>query len=109
MRAISYRGELVALATRDRVYLAPGVSELPRGHPRLRFVAALCLYGRDVDGGEVPGPYDEGEAELYARCVLMPDEEFKPHMHEIDVQVAERFRVPVEQVAAKRCDVADGA
>ena len=104
MRAISYRGELVALATRTRVYLAPQVSALPRGDPKLRFVAALCLYGRDVDAGEVPGPYDDGEGELYARTLLIPDEEFERVRHECDEELAERLRVPVEQVAAKRRD-----
>lgn len=108
MRAISYRGELVAVTTRTRVFLAPRIAELPRGDPQLRFVAAMCLYSRDVDTREVAGPYESGDAELYARCVLLPDEEFESYLHEPDDQLAVRFRVPVEQVAAKRCDSDDG-
>src|SRR5712691_4386948 len=62
VRAISYRGELVAFTTRARVYLAPEVSALPRGNPKLRFVAALCLYSREVDTGWLVGPYRSEDA-----------------------------------------------
>jgi hypothetical protein len=102
--AVSYQGELVAVATPTRVYLAPEVSARPPGDPRLRFVAALCLYGRDIESGELPGPYDEAEAELYARTLLIPDEEFDRYRHECDEELAERLRMPVEQIAAKRRD-----
>jgi hypothetical protein len=106
MRAISYKGELVAVATRTRVYLAPRVAELARGDPELRVVAVMCLYSRDVDTGEVPEPYRASDAELYVRCVLIPDEEFLLHLAESDSALAKRFRVPAEQVAAKRHDLA---
>jgi hypothetical protein len=106
VRAISYRGELVAIATRARVYLAPTVAELARGDPKLRFVAAMCLYSRDVDEGEVPGPYSDEYAELYARCVLIPDESFVAHAAEPDECLAGRFGVPFDEVAAKRRDIA---
>lgn len=105
---ISYRREVVALATRARFYLAPEVLALSPGDPKLRFVAAMCLYSRDVDAGEVAGPYRSAEAELYARCVLLPDEELELYLHESDGQLAERFGVPIEQVTAKRVDIATG-
>jgi hypothetical protein len=87
------------------VYLAPRIDALGVGDPELRFVAAMCLYSRDVDAGEVPGPFTSGDAELYARCVLMPDEEFERHARERDGELARSFGVPVEQVAAKRRDL----
>lgn len=105
MRAISYRGELVAIATRARVYLAPAVSALGRGDPKLRFVAAMCLYSRDVDQGHVPRPYRDEDAELYARCLFLPDDRFVAPAHEDDCDLADRFGVPVEQIAAKRRDI----
>jgi hypothetical protein len=105
VRAISYRGELVAIATRARVYLAPQVSALAQGTPKQRFVAAMCLYSRDVDESEVPGPYTDEGAELYARCFLIPDESFEGHAAEQDDHIARRFGVPIEQVPAKRRDV----
>lgn len=106
MRAISYRGELVGVATRSRVYLAPQIEALAPGDPELRFVAAMCLYSRDVDEGEVPGPFSTCDAELFARCVLLPDEEFARLAHDLDSELASRFGVPVEQVVAKRRDIA---
>jgi hypothetical protein len=105
VRAISYGGELVAIATRARVYLAPEVSRLPRGHPKLRFVAAMCLYSRDLDSGEVAEPYRSEDAELYARCILIPDESFEAHVVDRDEDLASRFGVPVEAITAKRRDV----
>jgi hypothetical protein len=107
VRAISHRGELVAVATRSRVYLAPRIDALRLGDPELRFVAAMCLYSRDVDEGQVPGPFTNGNAELYARCVLVPDDEFDCHAREPDGELAERFGVPLEQVATKRRDTAE--
>jgi hypothetical protein len=107
VRAISYRGELVAVVTRNRVHLAPRIEALPLGEPELRFVAAMCLYSRDVDEGEVPGPFSSCDAELFARCVLLPDEEFEHRANEPDSKLATRFGVPVEQVAAKRQDLAE--
>lgn len=105
MRAISYRGELVAVITKTRVYLAPHVSELSRGDPLLRFIAALCLYSRDVEDGAVLGPYNQPEAEFYARSLLVAEDEFERFAHETDVELAGRFRLPREQIPAKRRDV----
>jgi hypothetical protein len=105
VRAICYQGELVAIATRRRVFLAPRIAGLPEGDPELRFVAAMCLYSRDIDEGEVPAPYGDEDAELYARCVLIPDHSFEIHAAERDENLASRFGVPVEQVAAKRRDL----
>jgi hypothetical protein len=106
MWPITYRGDLVAIATRSRVYLTPAVEALPPGHPKLRFAAALCLYGRDVCAGAVPGPYDELEGELYARTLVIPDEEIERLWQESDVLLAARFCVPLGEIAAKRRDVA---
>jgi hypothetical protein len=107
MRAIAYRGQLVAVVTGASVHPAPQISELPAGHPRVRMVAAMCLYSSDVDKGEVPAPYAEWAAELYARCLLIPDEEFRRFGHESDEELARRFSIPIEQVFEKRRDLRD--
>lgn len=104
MRAILYRGALVAAATPERVYLRPDIAALEDGHPLLRFIAVMCLYSRDVDTGAVPGPYSNERAELYARCVLIGDDDLAAHRSERDEQLAQRYGVPLEQVAAKRRD-----
>jgi hypothetical protein len=105
VRPIFYDGELVAVACSARVFLDPSITVLPRGHPRRRVVAALCLYARDIDSGELPGPYDDAEAERYARSLLIPDEEFELLADECDERLAERFRVPADQIVGKRADV----
>jgi hypothetical protein len=102
-------GTLVAVVIRSRVYLAPEVSALPRGNPTLRFVAAMCLYSHDVDHAQVPGPYSDCAAELYARCVLMPDSEFHLYVGWSNEAVAWRFGVALGQVAAKRLDLVTSA
>lgn len=105
MRAIRYHERVLALATRRRVFLTPTIERLTAGHPLARMVAVMCLYSRDVDAGEVPGPYTRRAAEFYARCVLVPDEEFVEVEHASDAALAARFAVPVEQIAAKRRDL----
>lgn len=105
LRPVRYRGRLVAAASAQRVYLAPDIARLEPGDPRLRFAAALCLYARDVETGAVPAPYDDAAAEFYARCILIADDDFARRQHEPDTNLAERFRVPLEQIAAKRLDL----
>src|SRR4051812_2804913 len=103
---VRYRGRIVAAAAPERAYLAPDIASLADGNPLLRLAAAMCLYARDVATGELPGHYDDGDAELYARCVLIPDNAFRRRQRQPDVVLAERFRVPQEQIAAKRADLA---
>jgi hypothetical protein len=106
---VHYRGEIVAAAGTERFYLAPRVAQLGASHPLGRFAAVMCLYDRDVRSGDVPGPHDQRAAELYARCVLIPDERFERLADESDIALADVFRVPVEQIAAKRIDLGDDA
>ncbi len=56
MQLVLYDGRPAAVAGATRVWLAPEVDALPRGHPVARFVAAMCLYARDVHEELVPGP-----------------------------------------------------
>jgi hypothetical protein len=110
---IGREGHFVSRRARRRRYPKPRVSgprieALAPGDPELRFVAAMCLYSRDVDAGEIPGPFTSSAAGLYARCVLLPDQEFERHARERDGELAKRFRVPIEQVGAKRFDLAPG-
>jgi len=99
---ISYNCAPAAVAGATRVWLAPAIDDLPRGHPLRRFVAAMCLYAHDVPGGLVPGPYSDQRAELYARCLLLPDQAVTAATTLTDAELAERFGVPLEQARAKR-------
>jgi hypothetical protein len=57
-------------------------------HPERRFVAALCLYSHAVDTGRADRPYNQGEAEAFARALLMPSEAFAPVMAWTDPDLA---------------------
>ena len=102
MDLISYDGAVVAVAGASRVWLAPTIDDLPPGHPLNRFVAAMCLYAHDLRRGLVPGPYTDRRAELYARCLLLPDRAVATAAGLTDAELAERFDVPLEQARAKR-------
>jgi hypothetical protein len=103
---VSYAGEVVAVATEHRVLLAPWIAALEPDHPRRRFVAALVLVGRAMRTEPGFEPYDDDQAEFYARILLMPCNEFEPLAEELnDAELAECFNVPLEQVRAKRRDL----
>ena len=63
-------GAPVALASRDRFWLAAAVQALPDGHPRRIQVALMALHARDVLTGEIPGPYTDANADRFARLVI---------------------------------------
>ena len=69
----------------------------------------MCVFAERVNTGELPGPYSDHRAELYARSALIDDNEFLRADGEgvSDEALAERFNVPVEQIAAKRRDLDD--
>jgi hypothetical protein len=102
MRLIVHRGRVAALAA-ERVYYASHIEVLEPHHPERRFVAALCLYSHAVDTGRAGRP-DQGEAEAFARALLMPREAFGPVLAWSDLKLAELFTVPLDQVARRRRD-----
>lgn len=105
MKAITYRSELVAITTSTRVFLSPEIATRTRGDPVQRFVLAMCLCALDAEAEDPPVPFGEQQAELYARCLLVPDDEFAALARRPDRELADRFRVPAEQIALKRADI----
>ena len=103
MRLIVHRGRVAALAA-ERVYYASHIEVLEPDHPERRFVAALCLYSHAVDTGRAGRPYDQEEAEAFARALLMPPEAFAAVIAWTDLELAELFTVPLDQVARRRRD-----
>jgi hypothetical protein len=99
MTLIRLNGDIVATASSLRVHLTRA---LPT--PQERFVHAMGMYARDVLTGELPGPYSDQEAEAYARGFLIDDATFRAHAGDTDEQLADRFTVPLEQIALKRLD-----
>ena len=107
MRAIFYDGRAAAYTDCDQVVLSDRVAVLERDHPLRRFISAVCVFSCEADAGYVPGGWSSASAELYARALLMPTELFYPHERVLaDHQLAEHFAVPLEQVRARRGDLA---
>ena len=70
---LSYQGQTVALAARARFWLAAHIEALPAGHPDKRHVCFMALYARDVLTGDLPGPYNDDDADRFARLALERD------------------------------------
>jgi hypothetical protein len=106
---ILYHGRPLALALPDRVYLHPALvalAELDESDPLVRFACALAVHAFEINTGLLEGPFDQARAERYARQLLMPADEFGPLAGLADGELAELFAVPVEQVGARRLDLA---
>jgi hypothetical protein len=109
MQLVLYEGVVVAVAGATRFHLAPQLAELDDRHPLVMFVAVMCAYAERVRREQLPGPYTEDEAQLFARAALIDDGEFR-HLDANgldDLLLAGHFQVPVDQVGAKRRDLAD--
>ena len=97
----------VAVIDHESVYLMPEVAVLEHDHPRRRFVHMLALVAREMQRPPCAEPYDHELAAFYTRAALIADEAFlclddgRP-----DAVLAEHFNVPLEQIDAKRYDLA---
>ena len=74
IQPITYRGHTVCACTPNRVFFSDDLETRGPEDPLKRFVCAMCLYAGDVFAGEVPGPYSDEDARVYARAVLIPGE-----------------------------------
>jgi hypothetical protein len=104
MRLIHYHGHLVAIASPLGVQFLPPLDVLPEDAPRRRFVGAMAAYPSDIAENELVDEYDQAEAELYARSLLIDNVAFKARAGHSDEYLAAYFRVPLEQIAKKRLD-----
>src|SRR5918992_538878 len=111
MQLIRYDGWPVALAGTHSVVFHPALLDLAerdQAHPLLRFTCAMAVHAFEVDTGLEAGPFEQHRAERFARELLMPSEQFRANAEETDAELAERFGVPVEQVPARRLELAAG-
>jgi hypothetical protein len=109
MTLISYRGGAAAMAGRECFCLAPHIAERPDGDPVKTFVCYLALYARDVLTGQLPDEptrYFPARAERYARASLIPARAFLARADRTDAELAEHFKVPREQITARRAELA---
>ena len=99
--------ELLALVDETHVWLAAEIAALETDHPRRRFTAMLALVAGVMRTEPEPEAYDLEVAAFYARYILIPDTTFILHRErESAAELAERFNVPLEQIEAKRLDLA---
>jgi hypothetical protein len=103
---LRYRGEVLGFAGATRFYLVPHIERLPGDHPLVRMACLMALFACQIREGSVGGPYTDERAELYARCALIPDDEFAEleRGNWGDATLADHFGVPVEQICEKRLD-----
>jgi hypothetical protein len=64
------------------------------------------VYAFEFHTGLIDGPFDQARAEPYARELLMPADEFGPLVGLPDGELAALFGVPLEQVSARRLELA---
>lgn len=102
---IKYDGQLAAFGSRLRVHFCPPLRDRPDDDPLRRFVYLMGAYARDVETGDLPGPYADRDAELYARTALIDDQAFTAAAAAGDDELAATFNVPLEQIARKRADL----
>jgi hypothetical protein len=106
VQPITYQGRLVAGVDAEEILLAPSIAELEDDHPRRRFVLTMAMYARHQLGSDCP--YDEPAAERWARALLMPEPAWRPATALSNVELAEAFNVPLDQVVQRRRDLARG-
>ncbi len=104
--ALTYDNRTVALAGRNRYWLAAHVEALPDGHPTKRVVAFMALFARDILNEQLPGPYTNERALQFARLALADPAVYAAHRRCTDAELAAALRLPVGEIPAVRQDQA---
>ena len=104
---LTYDGQDVALAGRERFWLAAHIEALPDGHPTKRLVAFMALFARDVLTGDLPGPYSDHRARTFARLALVEPVAYQAHRRRSDHELADVLGLPVAEIPAVRRDQAE--
>ena len=105
MLLIRHHSRVSAVAAPGGVQLLPNIEALEEDHPVRRWVFCLCLFALDVIEQRIDGGYSDFRAAVFARHVLIPDDEFRSMAGYDDATLAEYFNVPLEQIAEKREDL----
>jgi hypothetical protein len=104
VQPVSYRGRLVAGVAAREVVLSSWIAEFEDDHPRRRFVLAMCKLA--AERADSKRPYDDAAAERFARTLLMPEPAWQQAAGYSDIELAEAFNVPPEQVRRRRAELA---
>lgn len=103
MYVITFEGQAAAHVTAADISVADWVQDLG-DYVVGRWMVCLAVFAQSVADGRACGPFTDWRAEHFARCALMPDDEFDQVADFEDYLIAGHFDVPVQQVAAKRED-----
>ena len=100
---VEYRGELVALASRERFHIvSPRLAARPAGDPELRFIAMMCAcWGSAIEYGW-SSRITSAAIEEITRRVLITGESLTGVSRLTDQRAAEALNVPVEQLRLAR-------
>jgi hypothetical protein len=103
---VFYNDQMVgAVAQNGDVKLGPRIAALGRNHPDRRWAAGLAAFARRVQTGAEAGPYTDAAACAFARTRLLPTQEFVPVAAFSDRTLVAVFRVPAEQIRARRAEL----
>lgn len=106
---IEYRGELAALVSPRRLHIiSPELIARPPGDPDLRFVAYMCACYVEVAAGRLPGPFSSALGERWARAALIDAEALRRSAGIPASDLAQRWRVPAEQIRLARAELRPG-
>ena len=95
---LTYDNRTVALAGRERCWLALHIAALPSDDPTKRLVMFMALYARDVLRGELPGPYSDERARSFARLALVEPSVYRAHRRRGDRELAAVLGLPVAEI-----------
>src|SRR3954452_14248150 len=101
---VNHQGRPAGWVTCARAELYPRVAAFEPEHPTRRWVTCSAIFAMEVLAGRMRGLFSQARADHFARCALMPDDEFAELAAADDVALAEYFNVPLEQVREKRID-----
>lgn len=98
MTTVYYQARPVGVVGPRSAFLLPHTPSTLAPGPWLR---ALCMYALDVECGLLDGPYQQAQAEAYARALLIDDTLLDCRD---DAWLARRFGIPIEQIRLARED-----
>lgn len=85
---LSYDDRTVALAARERFWLAAHIEALPDTDPVKRLVAFMALHAREILAAALPGPYTDHGALTFARLALVDSAPCRPPPHTAELAAA---------------------
>jgi hypothetical protein len=102
---VTHNHQPVALVNARHATLLGPVAELPAGHPQLRLTVYMTIYAHLIATGQHPGPYDDQDAQRFARHALIDQHQLLERASQTDEHLAEHFRIPTEQITLARQDL----